>query len=65
MVQLGFSSNISLCIGCLACIVACLNQNDQSGNDPAFRHVTRLEKGEYPSLRISFLPIKDHYFMTG
>ncbi|MBN2061895.1 MAG: 4Fe-4S dicluster domain-containing protein [Deltaproteobacteria bacterium] len=55
MKQLAFSFDISRCSGCYACVVACQDQNDFTGNDVAFRHVTLYEEGEYPSARILFI----------
>ena len=57
MRQLGFSFDISRCSGCMACAVACMDQNDLPGNGAAFRHVTQLEKGDYPSVRISWVSL--------
>jgi len=57
MKQLGFSFDISRCSGCMACIVACLDENDLPDDSPSFRHVTRAEKGKYPLARISFFSI--------
>jgi Fe-S-cluster-containing dehydrogenase component len=37
--QLGFSFDVSRCSGCMACIVACLDQNDLPDNGSRFRHV--------------------------
>ena len=54
---LGFSFNVSRCSGCMACVVACMDQNDLQGYDQAFRRVTRLEKGKYPAVRIGFLSL--------
>jgi DMSO reductase iron-sulfur subunit len=55
--QLGFSFNVSRCSGCMACIVACLDHQEPSGDSHPFRHVTRLEKGGYPSASISFISL--------
>jgi anaerobic dimethyl sulfoxide reductase subunit B len=55
--QLGLSLDPSRCSGCMSCVVACLDQNDETGDGPAFRNVTRYEKGNYPETRISFLSI--------
>lgn len=57
MTQLGFSFNVTRCSGCMACVVACMDQNDLPGKGPSFRHVTRLEKGEFPTVKISFLSL--------
>ena len=54
--QLGFSLDFSRCTGCLACIVACQDQNDLPGNI-SFRHVIKLEKGKYPSVKFSFISL--------
>jgi anaerobic dimethyl sulfoxide reductase subunit B len=54
MSQYGFSFDISRCSGCMACVVACQDQNDFVSDEAiAYRHVTRYETGEYPSARIS------------
>lgn len=55
--QLGFSFNVSRCSGCMACVVACMDQNDLPGYDQAFRRVTRMEKGEYPIVRIGYFSL--------
>jgi len=57
MKQLVFSFDVSRCSACYACVVACQDQNDITGNDVAFRHVTIYEQGEYPNARISSLSI--------
>ena len=57
MTQLAFSFDISRCSGCMACIVACLDENDLEGDGPYFRNVTCLEKGAHPSASISFMSL--------
>jgi anaerobic dimethyl sulfoxide reductase subunit B (iron-sulfur subunit) len=57
MTQLGFSLNVSRCSGCMACVVACMDQNDLPENGPGFRHVASIETGSYPSAEISFASI--------
>jgi Fe-S-cluster-containing dehydrogenase component len=39
----------TLCSGCMACVVACLDQNDQHADGVAFRTVSRQEQGPYPA----------------
>lgn len=55
--QLGFSFDISRCSGCMACVVACQDQNDMPEDAVSFRHVTRLEQGDYPEDSTSFLSV--------
>jgi Fe-S-cluster-containing dehydrogenase component len=50
--QLGFSFDLSRCSGCMACMVACFDQNDMPGNGSTFRHVSRIQTGAYPSVNI-------------
>ena len=57
MEQFGFSFDMSRCSGCMACVVACMDQNDLNGDGPSFRQVVRLEKGEYPDTRLSFVSL--------
>ena len=53
MNQYAFSFDVSRCSGCMACIVACQDQNDFAAGDVvAFRHVTRYEEGKFPVARI-------------
>ena len=51
--QLLFSFDVSRCSGCMACIVACQDQNDFVSDTIAYRHVTRYEAGD----QISFLSL--------
>jgi anaerobic dimethyl sulfoxide reductase subunit B len=56
--QYAFSFDPSLCSGCMACVVACMDQNDLPPETGAsFRRVTRLEQGRFPHVRISFLSL--------
>ena len=57
MKQLVFSLDVSRCSGCMACVVACQDQNDFAGNGIAFRHVTAYEEGHFPAARISYFSI--------
>jgi Fe-S-cluster-containing dehydrogenase component len=49
MKSLSFVFDGQLCSGCLACVVACLDQNDLKTGDTALRRVLRLERGGYPA----------------
>jgi len=56
--QFCFSFDVSRCSGCMACVVACMDQNDLPGDDGvSFRHVTKLEQGHYPAAKISFVSL--------
>lgn len=55
--QMGFSFDVSRCSGCMACVVACQDENDLPGGGLSFRHVTRLEKGHSPVVSMSFLSL--------
>ena len=49
MSQYAFSFDVSRCSGCMACVVACQDQNDFAADDVvAFRHVTKYEAGAVP-----------------
>lgn len=56
MKPLSFLFNGQLCSGCLACIVACQDQNDFKAGDIALRQVLCRETGGYPAA-ISYLSI--------
>lgn len=47
-----------LCVGCGACVVACMDQNDldPEKGQPAFRRVYRTEEGEFPEANIRYIP---------
>lgn len=42
--QLSFIFDINRCSGCMACVVACQDQNDLPANGPAYRQVTKFEE---------------------
>ncbi len=55
--QLGFSFDISRCSGCMACMAACFDQNDMPANGSSFRHVSKIERGAYPSVNIGYVSL--------
>ena len=54
MTQLAFSFDVNRCSGCMACVVACQDQNDFKAPDVAFRHIT---PNENPDETISFMSL--------
>ncbi len=56
--QYAFSFDVSRCSGCMACMVACFDQNDLPGSDDtAFRHVIKVEKDAYPIAAIRYVSL--------
>jgi anaerobic dimethyl sulfoxide reductase subunit B len=56
--QYAFSLDVTRCSSCLACVVACQDQNDFVGGETvAFRHVTKYEAGAYPEPQIAYLSV--------
>lgn len=53
----GFSFDLTRCSGCMACIVACMDQNDLPDDGPSYRQVIRMEKGEYPETQLAFVSL--------
>jgi Fe-S-cluster-containing dehydrogenase component len=49
--------DVGLCVGCGACAVACMDQNDiyPEKGQPAFRRIYRIEEGEFPDATIQYL----------
>ncbi|MGI5882843.1 MAG: 4Fe-4S dicluster domain-containing protein [Dethiobacteria bacterium] len=48
--------DISICSGCGACVVACMDQNDifPEKGQPAFRRIYMLEEGKFPDTSIMY-----------
>ena len=51
--------SIERCVGCGACVVACMDQNDifPEHGDPAFRRIYQVEEGDYPNTVIRYLSV--------
>lgn len=47
--QLAFSFDAKRCTGCMACVVACQDQNDIKSGDTSLRRVFSFEEGPYPA----------------
>ena len=50
--------DIDLCIGCGACTVACMDQNDiyPEKGQPALRRIYKVEEGIFPNAKIRYIP---------
>ena len=55
MVRYGMVINLDRCTGCRACMLACKVENC-TPQGIFWMYVFRLEEGEYPNVRISFMP---------
>jgi DMSO reductase iron-sulfur subunit len=55
--QLGFYFDFARCSGCMACVVACMDENDIDPDGLSYRQVIKLEKGNFPSARIAFVSL--------
>ena len=55
--QLAFSFDLSRCSGCMACVVACMDQNDIPADGLSYRQLVKLEKGQYPAARLAFVTL--------
>jgi anaerobic dimethyl sulfoxide reductase subunit B (iron-sulfur subunit) len=49
--------DMGLCVGCGACAVACMDQNDTDleKGQPAFRRIYKIEEGQFPNAAIRYL----------
>lgn len=56
-VQYAFSFDPARCSGCMACVVACQDQNDIPGEGQSYRQLINLEQGEYPSAQIAYVTL--------
>jgi len=54
MTEYAFFFDATRCTGCMACVVACQDQNDfVTGDTVSFRQVSQHEEGAYPETRIA------------
>ena len=56
-VQHGFSFDFARCSGCMACVVACMDENDIDPDGLSYRQLIKLEKGKFPSSRIDWVSL--------
>ncbi len=55
--QLGFYVDQSRCTGCFTCVVACKDWHDVPAGPCSWMRVKMIEKGRYPDLFVTFLPL--------
>ena len=55
--QYGIYINENRCMGCFACVVACKDWHDVPAGPASWIRVKTTEKGKYPDLFVTFLPV--------
>jgi anaerobic dimethyl sulfoxide reductase subunit B (iron-sulfur subunit) len=55
--QYGIYIDQNRCMGCFACVVACKDWHDVPAGAASWIRVKTTEKGRYPDLSVSFLPV--------
>jgi len=51
--------DMDLCVGCGACAVACMDQNDiyLEKDQPVFRRIYKIEQGKFPDASIQYISV--------
>ena len=57
MTQYGFFIDLSRCIGCNACLIACKQWHDIQPGPTKWLRVYQWEKGAFPDIEVHTLPI--------
>jgi DMSO reductase iron-sulfur subunit len=57
MMQYGFFIDLSRCIGCNACVIACKQWHDVEPGPTKWMRVYQWEKGSFPDINLHVLPI--------
>jgi anaerobic dimethyl sulfoxide reductase subunit B (iron-sulfur subunit) len=52
LMEKGFLFDVSRCVGCYACVVACKDQNDIQEGSENWRDVEIIEQGTYPEVSL-------------
>ena len=55
--QMGFSFDVGRCSGCMACVVACSDQNDLPEDGWVFRRVIKVETGTSAAVDIGYVSL--------
>ena len=55
--QYGIYIDENRCMGCFACVVACKDWHDVPAGPASWLRIKTIEKGRYPDLFVSFLPL--------
>ena len=61
MIQYGFFVDLSRCIGCNGCVIACKQWHDIPPGPIKWMRVHQWEEGLFPKTRIHFLPVSCYH----
>lgn len=62
--QYGMYIDQNRCMGCFACVVACKDWHDLPAGPASWIRIKTIEKGKYPDLSVTFLPITCYHCQT-